>query len=101
MTTRYKFTTAEAVEFIKSAHRHTAFAIHIRLDAPVADGSHIDNNHEYQDGCCGYTNLTRKEALRIVGDMLTKSMELRGGRIPMHEDTHDNPLSRRVVCWIG
>lgn len=94
---RFKLTTAEAVAFIRRQPARTRFNLSVRIDAPL-----VDSEDEYfRDACASYMPLTRPDAIRLVGSILTDTLEGRGGRIPVR--TYDSTIAgeTRNVVWIG
>lgn len=96
---RQLFTRAEAVAFIKSQPRGVSFALHYRSDAPVAG----DPDREVIGGLTGYVNLTRAEAIRMAGDMISPSREESGARIPVRARQYSSVFNGKptVTVWIG
>lgn len=96
-TINHKLTTAEAVKMVKTAPAGTTFAIHVRADAA------IEGSDQVYPGCCSsYLNISRKEALRLAGDMLSGAMEARGGRLNIGAHTSDYHSDKgNVTYWIG
>jgi hypothetical protein len=85
--TTLKLTTAEA---LKAARRHKGkFCLHYSGDAPVVDS----DSQVYLYALSTYVRLTRKDALRILGDLLSETLEAKGGRIPVNIRTDS--------FWIG
>lgn len=85
--TTLKLTTAEA---LKAARKHKGkFCLHYSGDAPA-----VDNEGQcYPYALSTYIRLSRKDALRILGDVLSPTLEAKGGRIPCH--------IRDDSFWIG
>jgi len=48
-----------------------------------------------------YVSLSKKEALRVAGTMLSEVLEGRGGRIPMHVDETSYSGKTTTTYWIG
>lgn len=92
--TEHKMTTAEAVAFVKSAKRGTQFALHIRGEARMADDAD-DSRIPY--GLAGWMNLTKRQAIGIVSEILSPGVESRGGRMPITASVSDYG----TTYWIG
>jgi hypothetical protein len=71
------FTRDEATALIKAAAKGSEFCVHIRNDMPI-----IDKPDSVFSGCLSsYLNTSKAEALRLVLDMLSPTLESRGGRM--------------------
>jgi hypothetical protein len=98
--TIHLLTTEEAIKLVKRAERLRAkFCLHVRVDAPVVD----KENHVFPDGCHHALDLSRKDALDLVSNMLGKTLEDRGGRIRIRETewTLIGEKTPRITYWIG
>jgi len=96
-TVTHLLTTAEAIALVKKVDRtnNGKFCVHIRVDAPLVDNP----ERIFSGGCFTYLNISRKDALHMVTNMLTPALEARGGRIKIDEfsySTGDKP-----TYWIG
>jgi hypothetical protein len=88
-------TTAEAIATIKKAPRgRSDFALHIRADAPIAG----KDDRIFAHGLSGHINLSRPEALKLVGDLLSEGLEARGARIPIR--LHKSEYSNVTTYWL-
>lgn len=94
-TQRLKLTTAEAVAMIRKAAAGSRFSLHVRCNLPIADSD--DRIFEGVGG--SYLNLTRKDALRLAGDLVSQTLEARGARVPMSV-RFDTETGRRNY-WLG
>ena len=88
----YNLKTAEAIERIRTAKRGTKFALSIRNPAPI-----VDTNNEFPAGLSTWLDLTRAQALQLAGNMLSPTLEERGGRIPLRV----RETEYGVTYWIG
>lgn len=88
----YNLKTAEAIERIRTAKRGVKFALSIRNPAPV-----LDTNSEFPCGLSTWLDLTRAQALKLAADMLSPTLESRGGRIPLRV----RETEYGVTYWIG
>lgn len=93
---KFEFTRAEAAKWIKRALPGTKFALHVRIDARIAD----DPEHYIPSGCVGHISLSRAQALDLVKTLLDdKGEQERGKRIPCSKYENED---RSYVCyWIG
>jgi len=91
------FTKEEAIAFVKKADRTNSgkFCLRVRLDAPIEGKP----DRIFPDALCSYLNISRKEALRLVSDMLSPTLQERGGRIRIEETSFAD--SKRPTYWIG
>lgn len=93
-------TTAEAVALVKRAERERArICLHVRFDALVVDKP----EHVYPDACAHFVELSRKDALELVSNALSATMEAKGARIPMSRSVRPGHEGDRpsVIYWIG
>jgi hypothetical protein len=96
-TIKHTLTTKDAVKFIKAAPTGAKFAIHVRIDLPVAGEEGV----VFPDGGTGHLRISRKEAVSFVSRMLSETLEKRGGRIPL--SVHEYEVADRLyrTLWIG
>lgn len=94
-TVFHKFTTVEALQFLRRAPKGSKFALSVRLDAVIED----NDNQVFPDGCATWLNLSRTEALAIAGRMLSSTLEAKGGRIPMR--TTRSSFDLATTFWLG
>lgn len=73
----HQFTTAEAVAFVKRAEAGTKFCAYVRADAAIEG----EPEKFFHHGCFSYVQISRKDAERLARDMLSPTLEGRGGRI--------------------
>lgn len=94
-TVKLKLTTAEAETLIKQASRRPGvrFALHVSIDAPIAN----DPDHVFHGGLRHYLNLTKRQALDMVRNLLREGLEERGARIPISRYTSYGS----TTYWIG
>lgn len=92
-STTHHFTTAEAVKFIKRQPAKVQFALHIRVDLPIAEKP----DHIFPSGGCTYMKLSRKQAIKVCSELVSKTMEDKGGRLPI---TEHGANDYRCI-WIG
>lgn len=90
-------TRDEAVKLVKKVTQHSCgtFCLHVRLDAPVIGETGV----YFPDGCATYLRLSRAQALSVVKDMLSPTLEGRGARIKVTKSTY--PGSDKPTYWIG
>jgi hypothetical protein len=96
-------TSAEAVAYAKRA-RGAKFCVHIRSDAPVVDAAGGATDSFFRNGCSGYMTLTKKQAVKLLGEFLSESFERRGGRIAMTDRTYVSAYQGAKparTIWIG
>jgi len=89
-------TRAEAVKLVSRAPSGTEFAVHLRFDCPrIMNGGHMlpveNSGHSWVD-------VSRKDAKRIVSNLIEAKFEDAGGRIRMKTIEDEN--SDRTI-WIG
>lgn len=93
----HKLTSSEAQEMIKRAPTGASFHIHIRTDLPV-----VDNDEQHFPGAGrSRVSVSRKEAARIVGELLSERMEARGARIRISINSWKLLDKTRITYWIG
>lgn len=95
--TTFRFTTEEAVAFLRKAPTGAEFRVYIHLDAPLAD----DPDRVFPDCLSGSVRLGRREAMDLVSGMLTSTLEARGGRIPLRVSEYEMCGKKYWTCWIG
>jgi hypothetical protein len=93
-TEDFKLTTAEAIAKIKRAKTGSRFAVSIVADAPIAG----DDSKVFLSCLHSYLSISKNEALRLAGSLLTESIENRGGRIPMRTSQYKN--EPHLTYWI-
>lgn len=91
------YTTQSAIDLIKKAPKGSFFALHVRVDAPM-EGK---EDRVFRDGCATYLMLTRRQALKMVTDMLTNTLESMGGRIPITTSQGIGSMANETTYWIG
>jgi len=97
-STTYILTTVEACKLIRKAKTGIRFCVHLRFDLPV-DG---DPGKVYRGAGSGFVDVSRKDATRIVKQMIAPSLEVSGARIKMTiRTTVNGVLGARTVYWIG
>lgn len=95
---RHKLTTAEAVKMVKSAPAGSKFAAIISADAAIEG----DDDHVFRGACSSYVNLSRKDAVRLAGNMLSETMEARGGRLVIRVAVSEYRSDEgKATYWIG
>lgn len=92
------YTTQAAIDLIKKAPKGSFFALHVRVDAPMVGDS---EDRVFRDGCATYLTLTRRQAARMVSEMLTNTLENMGGRIPITSSQGIGSLANQTTYWIG
>jgi hypothetical protein len=96
-TITHLLTREQAIAFVKKVDRENSghFCLRVRLDA------RIEGNPDriFPDALFSYLNISRKEALRLVSDMLSPTMEARGARITIDETKFVD--AERPTYWIG
>lgn len=94
----HELTPSDAAAFIRKAPTGARFSVHIRGDAPITEKP----GYVIRDAIRGYVNISRTDAVRLVGDMLSKSAIERGARIPLSVHTYESVSGKTVRCyWIG
>lgn len=87
---KHLLTTKQAIRIVKKAQR-VKFLLNIRLNANTDKGTY------FEDQCASYVEISKKDALRIVSNMLSEIIEERGGRITILETTSLGCIQ----YWIG
>lgn len=92
-------TTEEAVRLVKRSERERAkFCLSVRCDAHVVD----KEDHVFPNGCHHYLSLSRADALDLVSNLLSKTLEDRGGRIRIRKQVYTIVGEEtRTTYWIG
>lgn len=93
----YKLTRADAVSMLRRAPPGSRFAVHIRGDAAIEG----DDEHVIPGGLRGHVGVSRKEAMRIAGEMVSEAHEVRGARVPVCIHTFHGASGSSVTYWIG
>lgn len=93
---QHLLTTKQAIDFVKRVDRTNSglFCVSIRLDARIVN----EPDKVFADGLCNYLNISRKQALHVVTNMLSPTLEERGARITIEEVKFDT--SERPTYWI-
>ena len=96
MTDTHLFTTEQAIAFVKKVDRTNSgkFCLAVRLDAQIEG----ESDRHFPDGLSSYVEISRKEALRLVSQMLSATLEARGGRIRIDEVIYNS--EERPTYWI-
>lgn len=84
-------TREEAVKVLKRAPKGTKFYLHYRGDAAAGEGK------IYPGGLSGAISISKKQALKLVKELLSDSLEKRGGRIPINIQSGEG----WAFYWIG
>ena len=97
-------TTAEAVEEVKKAIRRkarTKFLVRVRVDLPLKD----KENHAFRDGGSSFVRIDSKQAVNLVSNLMSETLEERGARIPVSitEESWElvGKVEKRINFWIG
>lgn len=93
----FKMTTADALKFIKRAPAGCGFAVHLRFDLPIAG----EPDKVFPHGGSGHLTVSRKEALRVVGNMVSGRLAERGARVPLSLTIYESFDGVRRTIWIG
>ena len=89
---RRLLTPGEAAKLIRGAKK-TKFCLHVRVDTPIAG----DESRVFPGGLYSYLRISREEALRLVSEGVSPTLEARGARIPIA--LSDSGETRTI--WIG
>lgn len=94
---KHKLTTKEAVAFVKKAPAGVRFALHAGVSLPVVS----NDTHIFYGST--YVNISRKDALRIVEDLVSEVWEACGARVPITVRTYTGQFSGTTTTtyWIG
>lgn len=97
----HTLTAAEAIAFVKKVDRSNSgkFCLSVRLDA-AAEGA---PDKVFPDGLSHYLPLSRAQALGLVSNMLSPTLEARGARITIREVHFDGVegCDNRPTYWIS
>lgn len=77
--TEHKLTREEAIAMLRRAGTGCTYHVSIRVNLPIEG----DPEHVFDNGGASYVNLSKKEAIKLVGDLMTDAIEKKGGRIPI------------------
>ena len=96
-TITHLLTREQAIAFVKKVDRENSghFCLRVRLDARIEGKP----DRIFPDALCSYLNISRKEALRLVSDMLLPTLQERGARITIDETKFAD--DKRPTYWIG
>jgi hypothetical protein len=94
-------TSAEAVEWIRSAPRGSRFCVHLRIDAPTVGLDGLPDGKHFSDAAVGCVRLTGHEALELVRTGLSPILEGKGARWPCRRNDYELLGKKRIVYWIG
>lgn len=72
------YTAEEAVKMVKAAPTGTHFLLRIRNDAPI-----INEAKFFPSGLSSYVQVSRKVAIRLISQMLSNNLEIKGARMPI------------------
>ncbi len=92
---RRELTTAQAVTAIRTAPTGSRFALHVRVDLPVVGKP----DHVYADAGSHGLSLSRNDALKIVKNLMSETLENKGARIPI--TTRYWGATNNCTIWIG
>ncbi len=96
----------EAKKIIKAAKAGSTFNVYIRIDLPIDGGT----DHFFRDGGSSYISVSKKDALRLAGELVSETLEGRGARLPIQSYDRDTyrfkggePNGPRTITtyWIG
>lgn len=95
-TVQHLLTTKEAIEFVKRVDRTNSglFCVSIRLDARIVDSE----ASVFPDCLASYLEISRRQALRVVSNLLSPTIEARGGRITIDEVKFND--NEKPTYWI-
>lgn len=102
----YNATREEAQKIIKAAKAGATFNVSIRMDLPIEG----QEGHCFRDGGASYLPLSKKEALRLIHDLVSDTLEERGARLRIRTYEREDrryrggePNGTRTVTsyWIG
>lgn len=93
--TKYQLTRAEAIRLVKAQPNKTRFYVHVSHNAAIAG----DPDHVFTAGCSAGVRLTYKDALRLAEDLLTPTLEAKGGR--MRISINERFASGYRSLWFG
>jgi hypothetical protein len=94
-------TREEAAKLVRLSERQRArWYLSVRLDTPLLEKDGTPTEHVFRDCLATYLEVSRKEALRIVGE-LSAIAEEKGARIRVTETLSGFPGDLRTQYWIG
>jgi hypothetical protein len=104
---KFQATRAEAEKIIKSAKTGATFNVSIRIDLPIEGKP----DRIFPDAGASYIGVSKKEALRLVRDLMSETLEAKGARLPIRCYDRESyrpsrggePMGKRMVTsyWIG
>jgi hypothetical protein len=97
-TTVHALKTVEACAMIRKAKSGVKFHLHLRFDLKIEG----DPGNVYSGAGGGYVTISRKEALRIVKEMISERLEEKGARVSLTvRSSTCEILGTRTRYWIG